>query len=90
MRSPTRCSTPAKHVLEEVTGKKPSPWLGGSQLPNDSHGLYWHRCKPKVGLPLIDIYQRMMKTQSTMILVNPAAVEEPMFDALMLGLGVRK
>ena len=69
------------NVLEEVTGKKPSPWISVAQLPNDPHSLYWHRCKPKVGLPLIDIYQRMMKTQSTMILVNPDAVEEPMFDA---------
>jgi hypothetical protein len=48
---------------------------------DEKHALYWHRCDPKVTLPLIEMYGKLVKLQSTMILVNPAAVVEPMFDA---------
>jgi hypothetical protein len=68
-------------VLEEVTQKKALVWMGDAQLPVLEQALIWHHCKPKAILPLMSMYGKMMKTQSTLILVNPSAIEEPMFDA---------
>jgi len=66
-------------VLKEVTGKEVEAFT--PQSPVEPHKLYMHLCAPKENLPLVALYTKMIKHESTLLLVNPARVEEPMFDA---------
>jgi hypothetical protein len=67
-------------VLEEVAKRKVQPYVSGGVFPADCK-LFWHRCVAKETLPLIELYSRLAKAHSTLILVNPPRIEEPMFDA---------
>lgn len=67
-------------VLKELTKRTPVQWQ--PNLPPAKNQLYtfvFHA--KKIELPLLKIYEQMVSSESTLILVNPPAVMEPMFDA---------
>ena len=68
-------------VLKEITKREVEAFA--PQSPVEKHRLYLYLCDPdpKVRLPLTALYTKMMKNESTLLLVNPPVVEEPMFHA---------
>ena len=75
----TRDSMNLHEVLREITKKAPQPWL--PKAPIEKHKLYTFTWAPKAELPLFSLYEKMVAAESTLILVNPPTVKEPMFDA---------
>ena len=68
-------------VVKELMNKTPQ------HLP--ANGPYMHKTiyvvvlgpDKKFGQSLVDIYDKMASAESTLVLVNPPVVAEPMFDA---------
>ncbi|MEY9560497.1 AAA family ATPase [Sinorhizobium fredii] len=66
-------------VLYEITKKKPAAYMPNTAVEKGK--LYTLAPTPKMELPLTKIYEQMVKHESTLLLINPAKVVEPMFDA---------
>ena len=75
----TRDSLNLPDVLKEITKREAVPFVANA--PSKEHGLYLHFCKQGESLALGVLYTKMTKSESSLILVNPAKIEEPMFDA---------
>lgn len=76
----TRDTMNLHDVLREITKRKPVQWQ--PNVPIAKHQLYtfvFHA--KKVELPLFKLYEQMVANESTLIIVNPPAIVEPMFDA---------
>lgn len=67
-------------VLKHLTGKTPIRWTTNQKmLPNQ---IYFFIQGPKpVELPLIELYNHFVAAESTLLIVNPKEVKEPMFNA---------
>jgi len=70
-----------QEVLKEITKREVEAFV--PQSPVEAHKLYMYLCDPdpKVRLPLTTLYTKMMKNESTLLLINPPVIEEPMFHA---------
>lgn len=66
-------------VLETLTGKKPIAWQ--PQMPLAENALYTFIGPPKAELPLMELYNKFVKAESTLAIVNPAQIKEPMYNA---------
>jgi hypothetical protein len=66
-------------VMEEVTGKKPQTWQ--AQIKLEEGQVYTHICSPKQELPLTELYGQFTKAKTSLVLVNPVQVKEPMYNA---------
>lgn len=66
-------------VLHVITKKQPITWQPA--VPFEMHKLYTFTGHPKTELPYLELYQKLVKAESTLIVVNPATIKEPMFNA---------
>jgi ATPase family associated with various cellular activities (AAA) len=66
-------------VMKEITDRSVQPFT--SNMPTQQHTLYMHMCKEGEKLPLDVLYAKMIKHESTIVLVNPHKIEDSMFDA---------
>lgn len=66
-------------VLKEITKKTPIAWQPNVQIAKKK--LYTYVWQPKIELPLFQLYEKMVASESTLVLVNAPQVKEPMFDA---------
>ena len=76
----TRDTLNLADVLKEITGKDAEPWQANTAIK--MHRLYRYTCIPNQPvMPLFAIYERMVKAEATLLIINPPKIEEPMFDA---------
>ncbi|MCL4743826.1 MAG: AAA family ATPase [Burkholderiaceae bacterium] len=76
----TRDSMNLHEVLKEITKRTPIAWQPNTPLAKKQ--LYTFVCtSKKVELPLFPLYEKMVSHESTLVVVNPPAMVEPMFDA---------
>lgn len=66
-------------VLSVITGKVPVLWEPNSKLVENT--LYMFSPPPKVELPLLELYNKFTAIESTLLLVNPPQIKEPMYNA---------
>jgi hypothetical protein len=67
-------------VLHEITGKVPLTWQ--TQVKTEGGQVYtFIASNSKVELPLYDLYSTFVKSEASLILVNPKEVKEPMYNA---------
>ena len=75
----TRDTLNLVEVVKVLTKRTPIPWNPKEKV---EHGkLYVHVHRKKIELELMNIYTVMVQTESTLLVINPDKVEEPMFDA---------
>lgn len=67
-------------VITELTGRTPAIWQPNSEIAKSQLYMLVHPGK-SVKLPLTKLYDKLVGRESTLIIVNPPMVEEPMFDA---------
>ena len=67
-------------VLKEITGKTPVSWQPNVEIAKKKLYTFIHYGKA-VELPLVQLYEKMVGRESTLVIVNPPQVKEPMFDA---------
>jgi cytidylate kinase len=67
-------------VLKTLTIKKPMQYDINTTKP-DTDSLYYFVHPAGAQLPLVKLYEKMVSAESTLILVNPERVIEPMFNA---------
>ena len=75
----TRDTLNLSEVLAELTGKKTLPYDGGKLVSNSLYMLVVG--KATLAVSMTAIYSAMTKAESTLVVVNPKDVVEPMFDA---------
>lgn len=66
-------------VIKSITKRTAQSW--SAPMPIEANKLYTYVCPPKGELPLAQLYEKLVAKESTLILVNPPAVREPMFAA---------
>ncbi len=66
-------------VVREITGRKPVKFVPQTKLEPDT--VYLQTGGDGSKLPLFEFYEKLVKLESSLILVNPSQVCEPMFDA---------
>lgn len=66
-------------VLGELTSKKPEAFNPNTIIQAEK--LYTWVWKPKIELPLLELYEKLVAMESTLIIVNAPKAIEPMFDA---------
>lgn len=67
-------------VLKEITGKVPVNWQPNVEIAKKKLYTFIHYGKA-VELPLVQLYEKMVARESTLVIVNPPQIKEPMFDA---------
>lgn len=67
-------------VLQEITGKQPVAWTPNAELAKKTLYTFIHHGKA-VELPLTQLYEKLVARESTLVIVNPPQMKEPMFDA---------
>lgn len=67
-------------VLKEITGKTPVLWQPNVEIAKKKLYTFVHYGKA-VELPLVQLYEKMVGRESTLVIVNPPQIKEPMFDA---------
>lgn len=67
-------------VLVEVAKKPLVKFDPNAAKPNPST-LFYYVCTPGIQLPLVKLYEKMVHAESTLLLVNPDRMQEPMFNA---------
>jgi hypothetical protein len=67
-------------VLKEITGKTPVSWQPNVEAAKKKLYTFIHYGKA-VELPLVQLYEKMVARESTLVIVNPPQLKEPMFDA---------
>lgn len=67
-------------VLKELTNRKPVSWQPNTPIAKNTLYTFVFYGK-KLELPLFQLYEKMVDHESTLVLVNPPSVVEPMFDA---------
>ena len=76
----TRDTMNLGEVLREITKRKPIPWQPSVPIGKNQLYTFVYLAK-KVELPLFQLYEKLVENESTLIIVNPPGVMEPMFDA---------
>ena len=76
----TRDTMNLPEVLFEITKKQPVQFLPNAPV-TDGQLYTLHSVKGVAMPPLFKVYQDMVKHGSTLLIVNPTEVVEPMFDA---------
>lgn len=66
-------------VVHEITGQLPMTYQ--AQIKIEPNQIYTYVCNPKIELPLIELYSQFVKAESSLILVNPKEIKEPMYNA---------
>lgn len=69
-----------REVLQELTGRTPVAWQPNVEIAKKTLYTFIHHGK-QVELPLVQLYDKMVARESTLVVVNPPMVKEPMFDA---------
>src|SRR5690606_17978055 len=67
-------------VLKEITKRTPVQWQPSVPIGKGQLYMFVFLAK-KNELPLHKLYEQMVSSESTLVLVNPPVVTEPMFDA---------
>jgi hypothetical protein len=67
-------------VLHEITGMTPVSWQPNVEIAKKKLYTFIHYGKA-VEIPLVQLYEKMVARESTLVVVNPPAIKEPMFDA---------
>lgn len=67
-------------VITELTGRTPAIWQPNADIGKQQLYMLVHPGK-SVELPLTKLYDKLVARESTLIIVNPPSVKEPMFDA---------
>lgn len=75
----TRDTLNLMDVLKTLTKRTPVRFFGNTEIAPDQ--LYVFMLADGAKLPLFELYPVLVKAESTLILVNPSRVMEPMFDA---------
>jgi hypothetical protein len=75
----TRDSMNLHDVLEEITKRHAVAWLPNTPVAKNT--LYTYVFSKAAELPLFQLYEKMVQVESTLVVVNPPKVQEPMFDA---------
>ena len=66
-------------ILLFLTGRQAEAFM--MKAPIKPETLYTYIWNPKVELPLLELYEKLVAMESTLVILNPSAVKEPMFDA---------
>ena len=75
----TRDTLNLPSVLMEITKKKPTPWT--PQAKAEAGVLYYYLFDKKIEVNWMTVYSMMVGKESTLLVVNPPKIDEPMFDA---------
>lgn len=75
----TRDTLNLPDVIKEITGITPEKFLPNTKF--EKKRLYLQTLSDGSKLPLFEFYEKLVKLESTLVLVNPSRVQEPMYDA---------
>ena len=77
----TRDTMNLPDVLREITKKTPIPFQSNMAIASNKLYTFVLPSVPTQAPPLFPLYEKMVKAESTMLIVNPTKIVEPMFDA---------
>ncbi len=77
----TRDTMNFQTVLATISKRTPVPYVQGTGQAIEKNKLYYVVFDPALKLVLPWLYARMVKVESSLIIVNPAKIVEPMFNA---------
>lgn len=66
-------------ILLSLTGRHAVSFNGNSPIQPDT--LYTYIWNPKSEPPLLQLYEKLVAMESTLVIINPTSIKEPMFDA---------
>lgn len=75
----TRDTLNLPDVIKEITGRTPEKFVANTKF--EKNRLYLQMLSDGSKLPLFEFYEKLVKLESTLVLVNPSRVIEPMYDA---------
>jgi hypothetical protein len=77
----TRDTMNFQTVLATISKRTPVPYVQGAGQAIEKNKLYYVVFDPALKLALPLLYARMVKVESSLVIVNPAKIVEPMFNA---------
>ena len=76
----TRDTMNLPDVIKELTKQTVEPWMQGVEVKSGRVYMVIPPKKTRLN-HLVPTYEKMVKAESTLLVVNPESIEEPMFDA---------